>query len=589
MRELKVTVYPQGVKVTTEEGKTLKDVFLAAGIPFDFPCGGLGKCGKCRVQIKEGGRERSVLACQFQVTEDTVVVTGAGPGEQRILERGVNRQVALNPLVKKIKAVLPQPSLADNRPDWTRLRESGGLNEVKGDLSLLRSLPEKLRRSNFEVNLVLAEEEVLAIREGDLSFPLLGMAFDIGTTTVVGYLLDLETGRELATVSALNPQTRYGADVISRIAYAAQEERGLDRLHEEIVAGINRLIAEATAKAGCDPADIFAVTIAGNTTMHHLFLKLSPENLARVPYVPVIKEAVVAGAAELNLAINPRGKVFVLPNIAGFVGADTVAAALAAEMDTGSRLRLLLDIGTNGEMVLGTGEKLLACSTAAGPAFEGAQISCGMRGEEGAIDHVMSGEELRYTVIGGGKPRGICGSGLVDIVAWLLEAGIVDAGGRILPPEKITVPAGQKYRERVVVKDGVRAFVIADGEEAERPVYLTQKDIRELQLAKGAIAAGIEILLKHWGAQVDDIAEVLLAGAFGNYLNPRSACRIGLLPPELEGRIRVVGNAAGAGAKFALLSRSEYRRALRLARRIHYIELSAEKEFSSLLVKKLNF
>lgn len=590
MNKYKVKILPDNIEMLVEENTVLKEVFTEGGIKFEFPCGGAGKCKKCKVKIKkEGEKEEEVLACQTEVKGDLVVEIIKREQKHHILEKGVKRQVVINPLVKKVYLELPHPSIQDNRADFTRLIESLGQKGLRANLKVLQDLPEKLRKSDFKITVVTTGEEVVGVESQDTTEKLLGMAFDIGTTTIVGYLINLNTGQELTHVSALNPQTKYGADVISRINFASESIEGLEKLHREVVDEINNLIAKATEEIGYKPEDVYALTIAGNTTMHHLFLKIPPRYLACAPYVPVAKEEVTVDAKELNININPGGKVFVIPNIAGFVGADTVAAALAAEMDKAEELKLLIDIGTNGEIVLGTKEKLLACSTAAGPAFEGAHISCGMRGAFGAIDHVFIGEEYKYTVIGETLPSGICGSGLLDAVAELLKVGIVDKNGRILKPDQVSNELGQKYRDRIININGIWAFLLAENTATDQPIYINQKDIRELQLAKGAIAAGIEILLKTYGAKVEDIDEVLLAGAFGNYLNPKSACKVGLIPPELVDRIKGIGNAAGAGAKFALLSEEEYKRAIMLSKKIQYIELSANAEFSTVFAKKLGF
>lgn len=590
MNKYKVKIIPENIEVEVEENKTLMEVFAENGIEFDFPCGGVGKCKKCKVKIiGKDGAEEEVLACSTKVKGDLIVDTSKKEQKHLILIEGVSRQIKANPSIKKVYVELPNPTLEDHRSDWTRLKESLGYKDGRTSLGLLQELPKKLRGSNFKITAVVVGDEVLGVESGDTSDKLLGMAVDIGTTTIVGYLMDLNTGQELTHVSSLNPQTKYGADVVTRITFASHEKDGLLKLHEEVINEINDLIVKATKQVGYKPEDIYALTIVGNTTMHHLFLKIHPEYVAKAPYVPVVKEPVIVDAKELKITINEVGKVFVLPNIAGFVGADTVGAALAAEMDRGDKLRLLIDIGTNGEIVLGTAERLLACSTAAGPAFEGARITCGMRGAEGAIDHVYLGEEYKYTVIGGGLPRGICGSGLLDVIAGLLEVGIIDRNGKLLPPDQITNELGKKYRDRVVQQDGSWSFVLEENTATGQPVYITQKDIRELQLAKGAIAAGIEILLEAYGAKVEDISEVLLAGAFGNYLTPRSACKIGLIPPELESKIKGIGNAAGVGAKIALLSAEEYQRAVELSQQIQYIELCAVKEFPEVFAKKLKF
>lgn len=579
-----ITILPENIQIFAQENSTLKKVFTENGIKFEFPCGGMGKCKKCKVRIIRANSSEEVLACQFKVVEDVTVEIPKKEQKYEILSEGVERKIALDPLVKKRYIELPVPSLEDNRDDWKRLDNIG----LKPNLRILRELPEILRKSNFKVTVSTWNDEVLTIERGDTSRELLGMAFDIGTTTIAGYLINLSTGSEIARVSALNPQTKYGADVISRINLASETQDGLEKLHREVINEINNLIDKALSGTDFKREDIYAVTTVGNTTMQHLFLMVQPRHLALAPYVPVFSEPMVVDAAELGININPNGKVFTLPNIAGFVGADTVGAALACEMDKYDDLRLLIDIGTNGEMVLGTKERLFACSTAAGPAFEGAHIACGMRGATGAIDHAKIDGEIKYTVIGGVEPVGICGSGLLDIVAELLKVGVVDKKGRILKPEELS-GEGEIYKDRIREINGIRAFIIEENTPTGQPVYINQKDIRELQLAKGAIAAGIEILLSTFGAKVEDIKEVYLAGAFGNYLKPESACKIGLIPPELEGRIKPVGNAAGTGAKLALVSEKEYERALALSRKIHYIELSAVSEFSRIFAKKIEF
>jgi len=591
MSQKLIKIYPDNVEVQVEENTTIKDVLNEAGIDFDFPCGGVGKCKKCQVRIISNDKESDVLAlaCQYQIKSDLIVDISRKEQKYSILNEGVNREIVFEPLVNKVFLDLSNPTLEDSRPDWTRIKQALGTNQVKANVRFYQSLPNKIRNAEFKTTVVIEAEEVVEAEPGDTTDNLLGMAFDIGTTSVVGYLLDLNTGKELAHVSNLNPQTKYGADVITRITFAAQQEDGLFKLHRDIIKEINNLISKATHQAGYSPEDVYAATVAGNTTMHHLFLKIQPDNLAQSPYVPVVKDALIVDAEDLNINMNPAGKIFVLPNIAGFVGADTVAASLAADMDKGDKLRLLIDIGTNGEMVLGNQNRLVACSTAAGPAFEGAQIACGMRGAEGAIDHISIGEDYQYSVIGDVLPQGICGSGLLDVAAELLEIGIIDATGRLLSPEKITHEIGQKYKDRSVEIDGIRAFLLAENTETGQKVYINQKDIRELQLAKGAIAAGIEILIESFGAKVEDIDEILLAGAFGNYLDPYSACRIGLIPAQLEHKIKGIGNAAGAGAKFALLSSREYQRGIEISQKVEYIELSSQRTFTPIFAKKLKF
>lgn len=609
MKKFRVTFKPGGKEAVVKEGKTLREAFALAGVPLEFSCGGKGRCGKCRVRLEAKGaplpppapaekehlEEEELaggirLACMVEVRSDLAVFLPEVRQETQILMEAASRVVALAPPVSKTFLEVPPPSLADQRPDWERLRDALGAAPPP-PLDVLRELPVLLRSSGYRLTAVTSGAEVLGLEAGDTTGKLLGAAFDIGTTTIVCYLLDLRSGEELGVASMLNPQAAYGADVISRIAYTSEEPEGLEKLHQCLIAGLNELLAEASIRAGASPQDVYVLSVVGNTCMHHLFLKIPPGQLARSPYVPVVKEPLVLRAAELGLRANPRARLYVLPIIAGFVGADTVGVILATQMDLGGGVKLAVDIGTNGEIVLGTGEGLIACSAAAGPAFEGAQISCGMRGAAGAIDHVWFGEDLEYSVIGGGKPRGICGSGLLDLAAGLLTLGIIDKSGRMLPPFEVESPIARRYRNRIVEYDGMTSFLLVDETSTShgRPLLLTQRDVRQLQLAKAAIAAGIQVLLEERRLKPEDVDEVLLAGAFGNYFDPRSACAIGLLPPQLLEKVRQIGNAAGAGAKIALLSRHECRRAGAIARAVEYVELSAYPGFNNIFTASLEF
>lgn len=606
----KVTFYPAMKEVEVPAGTLLKEAIDLAGLDFDFPCGGRGKCGKCRVRVVKGRMEPSEadkthldekeiadglrLACAAAVEEDVGVELLEVRGH-KILIATTERRIDLDPHVQKHCLKAPPPTLEDQRPDWNRLRavleEAGGGKDLRITLRALRALPEVLRAGGFSCTAVTAGGEVVGIEKGDTTSTLLGIAFDIGTTTVVGYLLDLLTGKVLAVASALNPQTKYGADVISRITYATQEKDGLERLHRAVIEVLNELIEKAASEAKCRKEDVYAASVVGNSCMHHLFLGLNPKHIALSPYVPVTGMEQVVAASELGIEINEAGIIYVLPNIAGFVGADTVGVILATEMDKSEEIKLAIDIGTNGEIVLGTKDRLLACSAAAGPAFEGAQISCGMRGTKGAIDHVEFGERFSYTTIDGERPKGICGSGLIDAVAGMLKVGIIDYRGRMLPPEALAGTPAERFASRVVEHDGGRAFLLAAADEAAdgRPLYITQQDVRELQLAKGAIATGVAVLLDRYGIAPEDVSEVLLAGAFGNYLDRHSACAIGLIPSVLEDRVKPVGNAAGAGAITALLSRGEYRRAARIAASVEYVELGSYPRFMELFGASMSF
>lgn len=383
-------------------------------------------------------------------------------------------------------------------------------------------------------------------------------AFDIGTTTLVGYLLDGITGQELACASALNPQAQYGADVISRIQTVLEQPQ--TPMRGCICQALGALTGELARQAGIEPAQIQCTAVVGNTAMHHLLLGIDPRPLVTPPYMPRQTDAQILPAQTL---LPVSGQIRVLPNIAGFVGADTVGCLTATRFDQRQELTLMIDIGTNGEMVLGDSRRRVACSTAAGPAFEGAKISQGMRGSPGAIDHVsVQDGGLVCHVIGEEQARGLCGSGLLDLVACLLELGVIDESG-CLEGKSYTIPGTS--------------------------VSLTQSDVREVQLAKAAIRAGIELMCSHLGTVPEQIQTVLLAGAFGNYLNPRSACCIGMIPPCLLERIQPIGNAAGAGARLCALSQAEFAYSQRLARQTEFLELASKPDFQDRFVDALEF
>jgi len=387
------------------------------------------------------------------------------------------------------------------------------------------------------------------------------LAFDIGTTTVAGYLLNAQTGRELACGSQLNPQISYGADVISRIQHA------LNGRMEELTGAIRNCVAELTnalcEQAGVGPHQIDAVSMVGNPAMQQLFLGISPENLAQIPFAPVLTQAKTVKAAD-HIPVLENARLLIVPDVSGFVGADTLACVLATGLHEAEELTLLVDIGTNGEMVLGNKHRMAACSTAAGPALEGANIQFGMRGQTGAIDHVRwENGQLRCSVIGGGEAVGICGSGLIDAVAAALDAGLINERGRI-----------QNDDHRISLTDRI---------------YLTQEDIRQVQLAKGAIAAGIELLAAHLGVTLQDIQRVYLAGAFGTFMNPSSACRIGLLPSVLEDKILAVGNAAGGGAKILAGTGRAVDTAQALVGQMKFVELAAAPQFQGSFARNMRF
>lgn len=410
-------------------------------------------------------------------------------------------------------------------------------------------------------------------------------AFDIGTTTIASYLLDGHTGKQLGTASCVNPQAAYGADVISRADYTLHH--GFDDLTGCIRKSMNALLQELAHAADIQVEEILQVCLVGNTCMHHIFFQYPMNSLVLAPYVPYQKGLIKGKAADFQIHIHPEGELIFLPVIAGFVGADTMGCLLAVRPDLKEEITLMIDIGTNGELVLGNKERLVCCSTAAGPAFEGAKIQCGMRGAEGAIDHVFWDEEgFRFSVIGNGKPKGICGSGLIDAIACLRKQGLIDEMGHMLSYEEAVEICSAEIASHMIQKENMTAFLF----DPQLPqVYLTQKDVREVQLAKGAISAGILLLEKHLGITHEDIQTIYIAGAFGNYMNPENACNIGLLPATLKDKIQSIGNAAGEGAKIALLNKEELAETVRLSQQVEFLELAAIPEFQDCFVDELEF
>ncbi len=394
-------------------------------------------------------------------------------------------------------------------------------------------------------------------------------AFDIGTTTVVGYLLRGEDGSEAAVASRMNPQVQYGADVINRANYSL--EHGMEELSGCIQAAVNEMLSEMAKSAGTVPEQIYLVSVAGNTCMHHLFLGICVDSLVHAPYNPAVAEPMILRASDYGLHINPRGQIMMLPNIAGFVGADTVACLVSSNLAEQKEWTLLIDIGTNGEVVLGRDHKMISCSTAAGPAFEGSRISRGMRGAPGAINLVKwENGAWKYTTIGDQKARGICGSGLLDLAAELWRSGQISETGELQNGDRIVLALPKE------TEDG-------------RELALIPQDIGELQLAKAAIAAGVRLLAEKMSVPLDEIRQVWLAGAFGSFLSPESACTIGLIPPELRGRISAIGNAAGEGAREILQNHAMWEHAAKLAAETEFLELAGLPEFQDYFVDELEF
>ena len=434
--------------------------------------------------------------------------------------------------------------------------------------NMLVKLPEKTNNSILTEGIVATTTP-----DGTNKYAL---AYDIGTTTVVAYLLDGVTGKQITTASLLNPQTAFGGDVIARIQYQVSNPDNTE-LRDCIRTAMQTLAKEAASKANISVEDITLVTMVGNTAMHHLMMGIDPKSLTTPPYMPAVFEKMSVPLHDI-LPIFPKGEFRALPNIAGFVGADTVGCMLSTRFDKKEKISLMIDIGTNGEMVIGNKDRRICCSTAAGPAFEGAKISQGMRGATGAIDHVTwAGDHIEYHVIGDTDPVGICGSGVLDLIAALLDAGMINWRGKLSTDTSFTYMDGDTERTMYYYQvPGTK-------------VRITQQDIREIQLAKSAIRSGIDLLMEALGAAVDDVDEVLLAGAFGNYMSPQAACKIGMIPPELLSKIQSIGNAAGEGSKLAALNKEEFEYAGKLHDGVEFLELASRPEFMDRYARNLNF
>ena len=600
--EVLVCFRPSGKEAYVLPGTRLVEAAAEAGLVIEVPCGGEGLCGKCRVIVTSGAAEPNAternwfsaeelsagwrLACQSSVagpTDVEIPPVSRAAAEHKILVRasGVIGP-ADDPHVQKRYLEFPPPKRGDDTPDVLRIERSLDNGPLEIDLTLLREIPARLREAEFRGTAVVAEGRLLDIEPGNTETDAFAVAVDIGTTTLVGTLLDLGTGSEWAVTSRLNPQTRFGDDVLSRILHARQKPDGLRQLHETIVQAIDEIISELCRLAGIPAERIYEVAMAGNTTMQQLLCCVDTRALGEVPFVPATGRALRLRAVELGLHIHPRGAAYVMPVIGGFVGGDTVAGVLATGLGDDDAMALFVDIGTNGEIVVQANGKLLAASTAAGPTFEGARISCGMRGAAGAIEKVVVDGHLRTNVIGNVPPAGLCGSGLIDVAAELLCHGLLTPQGRLLTPDELPTGVLADLARRVLLQDGRVSFLLASAAETadHRPITLTQRDLRELQLATGAIRAGIGILLRQAELEPKQLQRVLIAGGFGNFIRRSNAQRIGLLPHEIEHRrIRYVGNTSLAGTRLTALSRQARVLAEELARRTEHVDLSTDVEF----------
>jgi len=630
-RKIIIDFEPVSRRIYFSENKKFYQMLLDSGIRIRSLCGGTGSCGKCKVLIQQGTeyltsptvseleflneddlKKKWRLACQTSINIDHLIdLEKKNPPQFRIflpheliledfkiLTSGLSRGVNLNPNIKKILILADKPSLEKPIPALEAIisavkktnDNSPVEAQMKIDFDILKKIPEILKESDYKTTITLLNEStIIEIEPGNTIEKNFGIAFDIGTTTLVGYLMNLNDGKTYSVASSLNPQTAYGEDVVTRISYIKDNNGGLQILNSAVIDSLNDIIMQTCSQAKINPSQIYEATIVGNSVMHHIFLELSPISIGLSPYVPIVQKGLNVKAENLKLNIFPRGNVYTLPLIAGFVGADTIGVIIASQIDQESDMTLAIDIGTNGEIIIGNQEILATGSCAAGSALEGAHIKDGMRAAAGAIDTIRidpENLEVSYTTIRNKKPVGICGSGFIDGVAEMLKSKIITRNGNF---NKEYTKNGKIHK-----KNRNFEFIIAKKNETPigRDIIITQNDIREIQMAKGAFYSGTRLILNKLNRLNHSnhaIKQIFLAGAFGNYINKQNAKFIGMIPDINDSKIFQIGNAAGIGAQNCLLNKELRKKAQKLVKHINYIEIALEKDFQKEYAQAMYF
>jgi uncharacterized 2Fe-2S/4Fe-4S cluster protein (DUF4445 family) len=617
MRYVWLHVLPDDKWFRIPRGETIWEALQSTDVELAGECGGLGNCAKCRVKIlseieEPSDEEKALLdeeeleqgmrlACRTRANRDLAISTGEAEDTTEYFNILTTSHIPastyippsqLEPLIDKRLVTVPFSIQNEglSNLDLIKLGLGPEYKDLRASLHCLRALCQSLDGSQFHGVAVLHEHCLLDWQDDERIDRKYGLVFDLGTSTLVGKLFSLADGSEVAVSSCLNSQKRYGPDVISRLQYCQKHPRGVKIMQSLILKDLNQIAANLLTTAGIEPEDIFVAVAAGNTTMQHLLLGVSPVGIAQAPFSPVLTDGLIVHAADVGLQLHPAALLYTLPMKSGYIGGDLLAFIMTSGVsEQQGEVILGVDLGTNGEIFLGNGQRLLTCSAAAGPAMEGARITHGMIARAGAIEGVsLEDGHLSYRVVGNIKPEGMCGSGLVDLVAVLLHCGIIDKDGLIRPSRRKTA---RDLNFRIVTRSGVNSFLVASAEESnhQKPIYLTQKDVREFQLAKGAIAAGIRTLMDELGVGVSDINHVYLAGALGNYVNHYSALRTGLIPgvdPEI---VRSLGNAASTGASMILLIKPYWQKAAELTQFIEHVELSWRYDFNQYFVEHMGF
>jgi uncharacterized 2Fe-2S/4Fe-4S cluster protein (DUF4445 family) len=612
-----LNIQPEDIWLKVRQGDTIRKALRTGEIESGGDCGGLGKCGKCKIRVlslvdEPTEDERELLddieleqgirlACRTKVVHDMVISVGEPTAEPEYFQVLTTShsisgsyipEPELEPLVDKRLISLPPESQNEGASDLDRIKLTLGdeYRSLKASLYCLRTLPQDLEKTLYHGTAVLHEDYLMDWQNWEDVHNHYGLVFDIGTSTLVGKLFNLHNGSEVAVASCLNSQSKYGSDVISRLQFLKEHPRGLPILQYLLVRDLSQLTESLLQTAELEAEEIFIAVAAGNTTMQHLLLSLSPMGIAEAPFLPVVTDGMVVKSADVGLKLHPETRLYIMPAKSGYIGGDLISDILTSGVTEQEEIVLGLDLGTNGEIFLGNSKRLLTCSAAAGPALEGARISNGMIAKTGAIEGIrLEDGQLQYRVIGNVKPRGLCGSGLVDLVAILLHCGIINHEGSIRRSRR---KSSRELNSRLVKRRATgHSFLVASPKESydQKPIYLTQEDVREVQLAKGAIAAGIKTLMDEMGIVAKDINCVYLAGALGNYIDPVSAARIGLLPSIDPGITKSLGNAASSGAAMVLLSKKHWRMARDLIDFIEHIELSCRHDFNEYFIEQMDF
>lgn len=600
MTQFEIHFQPDGRRINVEQGISVLEAINLTGIDLVSLCGGKGTCGKCKIIIEKGEIKESLtekekefltkdqidenyrLACRIRVFNNLIIriPEASRTGKQRLQIEGIKAPVKVEPLIKKLFIQLEKPSLDEPKSDIDRLNDyilkKFGISKLKFNFDALKSLGTVIREDNYKFTVCIwNNSEIITMEPGDTTEKIFGYSVDIGTTKLAGYLIDLINGEVLAAGGLMNPQIRFGEDVISRIAYKDPQQ-----MHDAVIEGLNELLIDLTNRVSIDLENIYEMTAVGNTCMHHLFLNLDAKQLGYSPYVPVIRNGLSVKNNKIGMNINRFGKIFTLPVVAGFVGADTIGVILASEIYKRDELCMALDIGTNTEVVLGNKERILACACASGPAFEGAHIKFGMRAANGAIEKIKINPETlepTYYTIDNVKPRGICGSAIVDIPAEMLKTKIIDLRGKI----------NKNFEsDRIRQGDDGYEYVLIWGRDSfsKRDITISQKDIGEIILAKAAMHTGTEILMQKFGVKDDDIDNLFIAGAFGTHIDIENARMIGIYPEISLDKVKRIGNAAGTGSRMCLVSKTMRKLAEEISKKIEYIELAVQPNFQSIFL-----